>query len=311
MIMKQYFFVPALMLLCVVASSTAFAECPVQIMGKYHIEILQQQWDLCQGGDCDGCLFDNYPDLFPDHDNPFDTEDGGNCNGMRQTSYGLFSTKRYTLSLSHRDPSYMNFHICGTVAMLQTLLETCNQRLGVDEMCYYFDDPDWITVPGAYLVGSAIILDQDIEYHINFGQLGYPPGVGEGDWDILRDHIVSALYQGAEGWLAVYLGAISYMNDAHDYGVITAKPAGGKFIGPYDYDWGEKVMAHALHAWQCWEYGMWEFDLWSEVGMACIPFVVDLTPSFFYEIAWEYSDLIFLPVEAEATTWGGLKAQYR
>ena len=116
---------------------------------------------------------------------------------------------------------------------------------------------------------------------------------------------------GATRWLAVYLGAISYMNDSHDYGGITVKSSGGKTIYPYDYEWGEKVMAHALCGWQCWEGGQYDFDLWSEVGMPCIPFYVDQTPSFFYSIAWVYSDLLWLPVKAESTTWGGLKAQYR
>lgn len=311
MITKHILLASVLVFLYVVASSTAFAVCPVQIMGKYHIGIMQQQWDLCQNGDCSGCLYDNYPDSFPDHENPFDTDDGDNCNGMRSTDYGFFGDTHYTLSLSQRDPNYVTFQICGTSDILNSLLEDCNQRKGVDDFCYYNDEGSWTTVPGGYLVGSETHLDQDIHYHFDFGELGYPPQIHEGDWDNLRGYIEDAILQGAEGWLAIYVGAISYMNDAYDYGIITAKSAGEKFVGPYDYEWGEKVMAHALHCWQCWEDGQFEFDLWSEVGMSCIPFIVDETPSFIFSIAAVYENLLWLPVSVESTTWGGLKALYR
>jgi len=311
MIINRNLVVIVLFFLCMVVSSSVLSECPVQIMGKYDIAILQQQWDLCQSDECDGCLFENYPDNFPDHENPFDNENGNNCNGMRPNDYGLWSSHKYTLNLSQQDPGYKTFSICGTVEMLNALLTSCNQHKGVDILCYAFDGESWIDVPGAYLVGSAIILDEDVETHIHFGELGYPLFIHEGDWGTLRDHIQAAINGGAAGWLAVYLGAISYMNDAHEYGVIAAKLTGEKTIGVYDYEWGEKVMAHALHAWQCWEGGQYEFDLWSEVGMSCIPFVVDETPSFFYSIAWTYDDLLGLPVNAEPKTWGGLKSLYR
>ena len=308
---KQKMIVSALIFLCAVVSGTAYAQCQVQVMGKYHIEILQQQWDMCQSGACSECLYDNYPDNFADHDNPFDTDDGGNCNGMKSISLGLFKYKEYTLSLSKNNPLYMNFLICGTATMLNELVTTCSQRKGEDDFCYYNQDGDWIGVPGAYLVGSEIHLDQDIHYHFDFGELGHPPQIHEGDWDNLRLHIEDAISQGAYGWFAVYMGAITYMNDSHDYGTITAKPAGDKFVDSYDYEWGEKVMAHALHCWQCWEGGQYQYDLWSQVGIECIPFIVSETPSFIFSIAAEYNDLIYLPVNSESMTWGGLKVLYR
>ncbi len=297
----------------------AQAECQVQVMGKYNAAVLGQQWDYCQGTQCDGCLDTQWPDNWPGFLTPFDTADGDNCNGMVTPSFFEAFFDHYTISLSRRHGTdWVSFTICGEASTLRSTIDECGQNLNTDDMCYHHnDDGSWTTVTGAYLVGSELRLDLDIEYNINFGQLGYPDGIGEGDWTTFRDYVSDAVNDGAMGWNAVYLASLAYMNDSYDYSVITARqpgnPAGDtdKIVGIYDYAWGKKIMAHALCGWQCWEGGQDNIDLWSETRMACIPFVVDKTPSFFYEIAWEYGDLIYLPVRSEDRSWGAIKCQFR
>jgi len=121
-----------LLALCIFPVGPVVAECPIQVMGKLNNEILRQHWEYLQNGDCDECMNTQWPDDWSDYANPFDVEDGDNCNGIRKPWFFIFKNI-FTVHTSRRYGSdWTTFTICGGAATLRSTVDNCNLDYNAD-----------------------------------------------------------------------------------------------------------------------------------------------------------------------------------
>lgn len=270
--------------------------------GKYNVPELHRQNEHCLNFVCDRCMYDE----FPDPSNPFDPNDGWNCNGMSPYTNPIFHGMSHLFGLD-----WESYVLYVQRDVLLNTINTCWQNWNTQIRCTAWDPVfgQWVDIQGAYQVGSEFSLGL-LDGYIDRYTTGYPPGMGPGDWDDLHDYAGIYMYHpmlsSYHAWGRVYHATLIYWAEAvMQYPV---KDGGAKSL---DEEFALKVMAHALVCWQCWEDGSSEIDLVGANGIACWPFIVSETPSFVYEISWALADLIDLPVEAKRATWGSLKASYR
>jgi hypothetical protein len=304
------------------------------IGGKYHRWTLETQWGVCNGGDCDGCMNEMWPNPF----NPFWAGDDPNCNGVWPWPLG-YTNKLYRWGTG----DWYSFIIIGGYRELENTIDACHQNHN-DWNCVYASEVGPVPVPGAYYVGSQLGL-LELDGMIDRTQIGWPTDWSSYDlaqFDVMKPYIEEVIQEmtfADLGWTAIFRGAAMYYyenelgdlppptilgTDGTEYPIdanfASEPPAiAGATVAPVSNSLATsgnsqalalKVMAHAFVASESWEL---HSGILQENGISpfCTSDNDDCAPTVVYVIWAAFSDIVRPYVKSEDSTWGSVKDLYR
>jgi hypothetical protein len=285
-------------------ASTAFAQIPITL-GKYSKWALRSQFLHCHQSVCDGCVRSR----FADNMNPFDDGDDENCNGIHEELNPYFwMTSRWT------GDDWVSFAILTGRSTLTAAIDFCRQRSDQTN-CTATVGSSTGNVPGAYLIGTEFELGALDRTYIDRFRTG-PDPVPTADlenyvrycWVVLH----SFYPRGTAYWHYATHAAALYLADA-----LLGWPA-SKLVDVQlthtDMETAKRVFIHAFVAQQSWELGSWEYPgevyVLDRAGIDRIPFLLERTPSFYYEIRAAIDHIFPVPVTNDSSTWGRMKALF-
>ncbi len=269
--------------------------------GKYNKTTLEAQYLYCDDQQCPGCMFSNYPDC----PNPFDSEDGANCEGIHEQLnwWGWFG-------LLPGSGGWINFGLFTQRQTLEATVAACRQSFD-EEYCLSGYGP----IEGAYRIGSEFDLGQLDRQYIDRSRLGdtVPPYdnlntfAGYCSWVATQ----SGVRIGTSYWHYATYAAAMYLADVT---MDSTLPAKRNSATPEEVEQAKKLFIHCFVAAQSWELGAVDFPeedyILDDAGIEPIPFLVDFTPSYYYTIR-DAIDYIFpVSVKADLASWGLLKSRF-
>jgi len=278
--------------------------------GYYNVDILEQQFNLCHGNNCPGCM--NY--YFGGLINLFDTSNNENCDGV-------IDFTQYAFKWAHKlfGGPWVAFSIMSNREAIEYPLTQCKQHLDdIHCVCSNYNG-EQVEIPGAYKLGSTFDFGA-FDSYIDRSTLGRPTQYTYYDWNDLQDYVEEFVGQGWlylwGRWELIYHASMAYYADADLEQIIIVKnqaTTNDKATTSLDIEFAKKCVAHALVCWQApeWENGQSDIDIIGVCNIEPWPFYIYETPSFVYELENALSGIIYLPVSRVSKSWGEIKAIYR